>query len=181
MAAYQDETVGLVKTLLRAQSNTVNLPGGTEHFDIYLAKEIYPVLVPGLEDLSREIDRLVNSEEGEIDESIKARFNPCIFLAEFLMRNNPNTNKDESLEYSAAFVKYARIEKIKRFLNTKKQKIYKHFCIQPYQQNFSKKYVKEYLNALDGFLQMDGKLEKFFIPHSRFENFFNPLTEDDPV
>jgi hypothetical protein len=41
--------------------------------------------------------------------------------------------------------------------------------------------VKEYLNALDGFLQMDGKLEKFFIPHARFENFFNPLTEDDPV
>ena len=133
MAAYQDETVGLVKTLLRAQSNTVNLPGGTEHFDIYLAKEIYPVLVPGLEELSREIDRLVNSEEGEIDESIKARFNPCIFLAEFLMRNNPNTNKDQTLEYSAAFVKYARIEKIKRFLNTKKQKIYKHFCFQPYQ------------------------------------------------
>ena len=109
------------------------MPGGTEHFDIYLAKEIYPVLVPGLEDLSREIDRLVNSEEGEIDESIKTRFNPCIFLAEFLMRNNPNTNKGETLEYSSAFVKYARIEKIKRFLNTKKQKIYKHFCIQPYQ------------------------------------------------
>ena len=85
-----------------------------------MAKEIYPVLVPGLEELSREIDRLVNSEDGEIDDSIKARFNPCIFLAEFLMRNNPNTNTEETLEYSAAFQKYARIEKIKRFLSGKK-------------------------------------------------------------
>jgi len=120
MAAYSDDTVGLVKTLLRAQTNPVNMPGKNEHFDIYLAKEIYPVLVPGLEDLSREIDRLVSSEEGEIDDTIKQRFNPCIFLAEFLMRNNPNTNKDETLEYSATFIKYARIEKIKRFMNTKK-------------------------------------------------------------
>jgi hypothetical protein len=121
MPGDQDETVVLVKTLLRQQSaNHVNLPGGQEHFDIYLAKEIYPVLVPGLEELSREIDRLVNSEDGEIDDSIKARFNPCIFLAEYLMRNNPNTNKEESLEYSEAFIKYARIEKIKRFFGAKK-------------------------------------------------------------
>lgn len=40
----------------------INLPGGREHFDIYLAKTIYPVLVPGLENLSREIDRLLNNE-----------------------------------------------------------------------------------------------------------------------
>ena len=65
------------------------MPNDSEHFDIYLAKKIYPVLVPGLEELSREIDRLINAQEGEIDESIKARFNPCIFLAEYLMRNNP--------------------------------------------------------------------------------------------
>ena len=33
-----------------------------EHFDIYLAREIYPVLVPGLEELSREIDRMRSTE-----------------------------------------------------------------------------------------------------------------------
>ena len=169
IAAYSDETIGLVKTLLRAQTNPVDLPGNSkEHFDIYLAKEIYPCLVPGLEELSREIDRLVNSEEGEIDDSIKNRFNPCIFLAEYLMRNNPNTNKDVELEYGSSFVKYARIEKIKRFLNSKKQRIYKHFCIQPYYQNFSKKYIDQYLLALEGFLQMEGKLTKFFTPSEKF-------------
>lgn len=71
MGSYQDETVGLVKTLLRIQNNIVTIPNGTEHFDIYLANEIYPVLVPGLEELSREIDRLCSAEDGEIDDSIK--------------------------------------------------------------------------------------------------------------
>jgi hypothetical protein len=51
-----------VKTLLRVQNNVINLPGGSEHFDIYLAKTIYPVLVPGLEDLAKEIDNLMNSD-----------------------------------------------------------------------------------------------------------------------
>jgi hypothetical protein len=51
-----------VKTLLRVQNNVINLPGGREHFDIYLAKTIYPVLVPGLESLAVEIDRLTASD-----------------------------------------------------------------------------------------------------------------------
>ena len=38
------------------------MPGGKEHFDIYLADAIYPTLVPALESLAREIDRLTNSE-----------------------------------------------------------------------------------------------------------------------
>ena len=50
IASYADETTGVVKTLLR-NNGVVNIPGTTEHFDIYLAKQIYPVLVPGLEEL----------------------------------------------------------------------------------------------------------------------------------
>ena len=82
------------------------MPNGSEHFDIYLAKTIYPTLVPGLESLAREIDRLTSAEGKiinvltkfveQIDASIRERFNPCIFLAEFLMRSNPkHGNKTE--------------------------------------------------------------------------------------
>ena len=38
------------------------MPGGKEHFDIYLAESIYPTLVPALESLAREIDRLTASD-----------------------------------------------------------------------------------------------------------------------
>ena len=58
-AQDEDEATSLAKTLLRVAGNPVDLPGKkSEHFDIYLAREIYPVLVPGLEELAREIDRL---------------------------------------------------------------------------------------------------------------------------
>jgi hypothetical protein len=92
--------------------------------------------VPGLEELSREIDRLVNAEEGMIDASIKERFNPCIYLAEFLMRNNPKHGTKS--EYTNSFGQWSRIEKIRRFFSSKRPKLYKHFCIQPYQNSFSK-------------------------------------------
>lgn len=141
--------MGVVKTLLKSQSNIVPIPGGTEHFDIYLAKNIYPALVPGLEELSREIDRLVSAEDGEIDDSIKMRFNPCIYLAEYLMRNNPKHGT--TLEYTENFIKYSRIEKIRRFFNTKKQKINKHWGVK-YQAGFTKRDIPEYIQALDGFL-----------------------------
>lgn len=65
----EDYSTAFVKTLLRVQNNVVNMPGGKEHFDIYLADQIYPTLVPALESLAREIDRLT-SPEGKQSENL---------------------------------------------------------------------------------------------------------------
>ena len=56
-----DYNTMFVKTLLRVQNNVIHLPSGKEHFDIYLANTIYPVLVPGLEELAKEVDRITNN------------------------------------------------------------------------------------------------------------------------
>ena len=41
------------------------------------------------------------------------------------MRNNPKHGK--KLEYEDMFVEYAKIEKLRRFFQFKRQKIFKHF------------------------------------------------------
>ena len=76
MARYDDEAelfaedfqAGYVKNLLRLQQEVIKLPDSEEHYDIYLAKKLYPVLLPGVELLAREIDRLTNKEsQGKLE------------------------------------------------------------------------------------------------------------------
>ena len=70
MARYDDEAelfaedyqAGYVRNLLRLQSDVIKMPDSDEHYDIYLARKLYPVLLPGVELLAREIDRLTNKE-----------------------------------------------------------------------------------------------------------------------
>ena len=64
--------------------------------DLYLCREIYPVLLPGLEELSKEIERYMR-EGKEIDYRIRSRFNPCRWLAQLLMRNHPKINPDSEI------------------------------------------------------------------------------------
>ena len=152
---------GYVKNLLRIQGNPIKLPETDEHYDLYLGRELYPVLLPGIELLSREILRFTEQTES-IDPSIRQRFNPCIFLAEYLMRNNPN--KGAKVENAELFESLAKVERVRRFFKFKRQKIFKHFTLQPYHSNFCKKDLNEYVKALDFFLMMDKKLVNAFRP-----------------
>ena len=96
----------------------------------------------------------------KIDPSIRARFNPCIFLAEYLMRNNPKHGA--KLEYAELFEQYAKIEKIRRFFQNKRQKIFKHFTLQEFNANFRKCDIAPYIQSLDLLLLMDRKLIESF-------------------
>ena len=59
-----------------------------EGLEEHLCEKIFPILLPGLEELSKEIERY-KLQVAEIDPRIRERFNPCLWLAQFLMRNNP--------------------------------------------------------------------------------------------
>ena len=81
MARYDDEAelfaedyqAGYVRNLLRLQQEVIKMPDSEEHYDIYLARNLYPVLLPGVELLAREIDRLTNKEsQGKLHGHLKA-------------------------------------------------------------------------------------------------------------
>ena len=101
------------------------------------------------------------------------------------MRCNPKYGS--KLEYSEIFRKYAKIEKTRRFFSVKRQKIYKHFMLQTYQANFVKRHVPEFIQAVDDFLKMNGKLVANFTESQfwdlgeqqvlKFEEFYDVLSK----
>lgn len=91
------------------------------------------------------------------------------------MRNNQKHGGKS--EYNDIFAKYARIEKIRRFFSIKRQKVYKHFMIQPYHGNFVKKHIPEFIKAVDDFLKIDGKLADNF----KAQEHFSKLKDDETI
>ena len=84
------------------------------------------------------------------------------------MRNNPKHGA--KLEYADLFEQFARVEKIRRFFQAKRQKIFKHFTLQDYNANFRKMDIEPYLTALDHLLLMDRKLIENFRVEEHWPN-----------
>lgn len=91
------------------------------------------------------------------------------------MRNNPKFGNKS--EYQELFKKYSKAEKIRRFFQAKRSKIYKLFMIQTYHAHFSKKSVKHFVEQIDNTFKMAGKLNHFF----GADDHFHVLKEDEPI
>ncbi len=94
--AHRDEGEVLVEKLdeeffrgLLAQVHMGKELRGGEKFEMYLSEKLLPVLLPGVEALSKETERFMLQKE-KIDPRVRSRFNPVLWLAEYLMRNNPS-------------------------------------------------------------------------------------------
>ncbi len=113
-----------------------------EHYDIYLAKHIFPALVPGLDSLAKEVERIMTEGE-QIDQNVRGRFNPCIWLAEYLMRHNPKHGHHQ--DYVEKFQRYIDIEQIRRLWTERRSNLLKLLMQQPFGKKFKKGDIPAFL------------------------------------
>ena len=96
-------------------------------------------------------------DDNKIDSAIKERFNPCIYLGEYLMSNNPKYGHQK--EYTEIFEKYARVERNRRFWSEQRQIFLKEFMGQSYQSNFTIQHISEFVDFIDKYLEAQGTIK----------------------
>lgn len=148
-----------------------------EFMDLYLCEKLFSTLLPGLESLSKNVEKLM-FYSGKEDEREVNRFNPCNFLAEFLMRNNPKYGKN--LELNEKFLIYTRKERKRRMIekdsnsnnmNEKVTKIYN-----------KKKVILNKTNILKFVEEMDKELNlKNQLPHYQWIEFFRVYKDNQEI
>lgn len=99
----------------RMLNRTEEGPEEYRDFDVYLMeKSVMPLLLQGLDALSRHVDKITGKGGSPADSKIP--FNPLVWLAQYLLRNHPRYVKDHRSPMYEQFSELANIEKGRRCL-----------------------------------------------------------------
>ena len=134
----------------------VKLANG-EDMDLYLCENLFSTLLPGLESLAKTSEKLIYFSSKE-DEKEVNRFNPCNFLAEFLMRNNPKYGKNK--ETHEKFLRYTRKERKSRMIATGQENMFNKVTqiFNANKQKLNKLNIEKFIISLDEKLGLKNSL-----------------------
>ena len=139
----------------------------TEYMDLYLCENLFSSLLPGLESLAKTAEKLIYYSEKEDENEVK-RFNPCNFLAEFLMRNNPRYG--QNTETHNRFLKFTRKERKNRMIGDVQEKLFSKVR-EVYKSEkiiLNKLSIKEFVRKVDKNLNLKNTLDKYdWVEHFR--------------
>ncbi|KRX09152.1 hypothetical protein PPERSA_08868 [Pseudocohnilembus persalinus] len=151
--------------------------------DLFLIEKIFPVVLEGLERLSQEVEEYLKSPS-ELNLEDRKRFNPCIFLGQYLMRHNPKYN--EEIKNSPQFKmiqQYAVMEKYNRLFTEKKTQFIQFFY------ESTKKSTPEceladiriFAEKLDQKTNQNGKLKDFLLLNKTLNKKSKQLIKFDAI
>ena len=94
----------------------------------------------------------------QIDPEVRSRFNPCIFLGQYLMRHNHNIHPNGNL--AKLLTEYSKVENMNRYFISRFESIYKVFVksIGKDKKVCDISELKLFLRDLDQYLDCKGEL-----------------------
>jgi hypothetical protein len=132
-----------------------------EYMDLYLCENLFSTLLPAMEMLSKNVEKIIFKHPDKQDEKENSRFNACNFLAEYLMRNNPKYGKNKDIHDK--FLRYTRKERKRRMIRTEidsmNKKVAKVYSDEKIKLN--KKNVMDFVKKVDKKLDLNDTLKEY--------------------
>lgn len=132
---------------------------GAQDCDLYLMeKSVLPVLLQGLDALSRHVDKLGSG--GGLIGGGRAPFNPLTWLAQYLLRNHPNKVRDHRTPLYLQLGDMAGVERGRRGLLRRRPEMADEWVALEAGSSLSVEDIPAYVQRLDDTWNLDGNFRQ---------------------